>query len=145
MSGGRCISWRWVSIPGLRTDNWAHIGGLAGGFVVAYVAGTPRRTGSPLEVVWRVACGLAILLTALSFLKWYLWFSHLSNNRDMKLRTIALALALSLGLASTAALAAKKKPYKAKLVKPKKDKRFKDSKVTKVKPRKAKKMKGRVA
>ena len=65
-------------IPGLQTDNFAHIGGLAGGFVVAYVAGTPRRAGSPVEMVWRVASGLAILLTALSFLKWYLWFSHLS-------------------------------------------------------------------
>jgi rhomboid protease GluP len=65
-------------LPGLRVDNWAHIGGLAGGFVVSYMAGTPRRAGSAAEVVWRVACGLAILLTALSFLRWYLWFSSLS-------------------------------------------------------------------
>ena len=62
----------------------------------------------------------------------------------MKLRSIALALALSCGLMSTDALAAKK-PYKPKIVKPKKDKRFKDSKVSKVKPRKAKKMKGHSA
>jgi len=64
--------------PGMRTDNWAHVGGLAGGFVVAYIAGTPGRLGSVVETVWRVASGLAILLTALSFLKWYLWFSSTS-------------------------------------------------------------------
>jgi rhomboid protease GluP len=57
------------------TDNWAHVGGLAGGFAVAYVAGTPGRIGSPVEMVWRVASAIAILLTGLSFLKWYLWFA----------------------------------------------------------------------
>jgi hypothetical protein len=59
----------------------------------------------------------------------------------MMLRTLALAVALSCGLTSGTALAAKK-PYKAKTIKPKKDKRFKDSKVAKVKPRKAKKHAG---
>lgn len=54
------------------------------------------------------------------------------------LRTLALAVALTCGLTSGTALAAKK-PYKAKTIKPKKDKRFKDSKVAKVKSRKAKK------
>jgi len=56
----------------------------------------------------------------------------------MMLRTLALAVALSCGLTSGTVLAAKK-PYKAKTIKPKKDKRFKDSKVAKVKSRKAKK------
>jgi len=59
------------------------------------------------------------------------------------LRTLALAVALSFGLTSAPAFAAKKpykaKPYKAKTVKPKKDKRFKNSKAAKVKPRKARK------
>ena len=56
----------------------------------------------------------------------------------MKFRTLALALALSCGLTSTTALASKK-PYKPKVVKPKKDKRYKNSNLAKVKPRKAKK------
>ncbi|HXA49384.1 MAG TPA: hypothetical protein VNV86_03730 [Candidatus Acidoferrum sp.] len=56
----------------------------------------------------------------------------------MMLRTLALAVALSCGMISGTALAAKK-PYKANTIKPKKDKRFKDSKVAKVKSRKAKK------
>jgi hypothetical protein len=59
----------------------------------------------------------------------------------MIFRTLALAVALSLGLTSGTALAAKKtskaKVYKPKTFKPKKDKRFKDSKVSQVKPRKA--------
>jgi hypothetical protein len=54
----------------------------------------------------------------------------------MMLRTFALAVALSWSLTSGTAMAAKK-PFKAKTIKPKKDKRFKDSKAAKVKPRKA--------
>lgn len=52
----------------------------------------------------------------------------------MMLRTLALALVLSCGFLPATALA--KKTFKAKVVKPKKDKRFKDSKAVKVKPRK---------
>jgi rhomboid protease GluP len=58
-----------------RTDNWAHIGGLATGFAVAYLAGTPKLAGGAVESFWRVAAWLAILLTAYSFLKMFLWFA----------------------------------------------------------------------
>jgi len=57
----------------------------------------------------------------------------------MMLRILALAVALSCGLTSGTALAKGKYPYKAKTIKPKKDKRFKNSQVAKVKPRRAKK------
>jgi rhomboid protease GluP len=60
------------------TDNWAHIGGLAGGFVVAYLAGTPRAAGSGLETAWKAAAWVAVFLTCVSFLKWYLWFARVS-------------------------------------------------------------------
>jgi rhomboid protease GluP len=56
------------------TDNAAHIGGIAGGFGVAYIAGTPGRLRSPMEYLWKIAAGLCILITALCFLKMYLWF-----------------------------------------------------------------------
>jgi len=56
----------------------------------------------------------------------------------MNLRVLALAVALTCSFTSTPALAATK-PYKARKIKPKKDKRFKNSKVTKVKPRRARK------
>jgi len=75
---------RWVMIilvmgfvSRMRTDNWAHIGGLVTGFVVAYIGGTPRLAGGPIEIAWRVAAWLAVLLTGYSFLKMLLWFvSH---------------------------------------------------------------------
>jgi rhomboid protease GluP len=57
-----------------RTDNAAHVGGIAGGFGIAYIAGTPGRIRSPKELLWKVAAGLCILITALCFLKMYLWF-----------------------------------------------------------------------
>jgi rhomboid protease GluP len=54
-------------IPGFSVDNWAHIGGLAGGFVVGYVAGTPVRSSAPREAVWRGLATLCVLLTVYSF------------------------------------------------------------------------------
>jgi rhomboid protease GluP len=61
-------------LPGV--DMAAHVGGLAGGFGLAYITGLPRRDGSGLEVFWRAAAWICILLTVLSFLEWYLWFSR---------------------------------------------------------------------
>jgi rhomboid protease GluP len=63
-----------VIIP--QIDLAAHVGGLAGGFVIAYLAGEPRHEGSMTEKLWRVSCFCCILATAASFLKMYLWFSH---------------------------------------------------------------------
>jgi len=41
------------------TDNWAHMGGLAGGFAAAYVAGHPRLSQPRQERYWNIA-GLAM-------------------------------------------------------------------------------------
>ena len=75
---GMYIRWAiYVLVFGLLTqftDNAAHIGGLAGGFGVAYIAGTPGPIRSPKEQLWRVASWLCILITALCFLKMFLWF-----------------------------------------------------------------------
>ncbi len=60
-------------LPGI--DMAAHVGGLVGGFLAGYVAGEPRYVGSATEKAWQVAAGLCVLLTVVSFLKWYLWFS----------------------------------------------------------------------
>jgi rhomboid protease GluP len=58
-----------------RIDNAAHIGGLVGGFAVAYLAAFRGR--HPWEAtVWRIASIACVLLTALSFLKMYLWFAQ---------------------------------------------------------------------
>jgi rhomboid protease GluP len=62
-------------LPGLHIDNAAHIGGLAAGFGVAYLAGTPRIETAWTERLWRAAAGACVVMTAASFLMMYLWFS----------------------------------------------------------------------
>jgi len=49
-----------------QVDNAAHLGGLAAGFALGYVIGTPRLVGSA-EQMWKVAAGLCVLITFLSF------------------------------------------------------------------------------
>jgi rhomboid protease GluP len=75
---GMYIRWAvYVLLFGLLTqftDNAAHIGGLAGGFGVAYLAGTPGAIRSPKERLWRLISWVCILTTAFCFLKMYLWF-----------------------------------------------------------------------
>jgi rhomboid protease GluP len=63
-------------LPGFHIDNAAHIGGLAGGFGIAYLAGTPGPANSWTEKLWRIASWSCILMTVASFLKMYLWFSQ---------------------------------------------------------------------
>jgi rhomboid protease GluP len=60
-------------------DMLAHIGGLVGGFAMGWVAGERRLEGTTTEKLWRVAAGFCIVLTAVSFLKMYLWFMQLSD------------------------------------------------------------------
>jgi rhomboid protease GluP len=62
-------------LPGLHIDNAAHIGGLAAGFAVAWLAGTPRLVQDWTERLWRGAAAACVVLTAGSFLLMYLWFS----------------------------------------------------------------------
>ncbi len=50
-----------------RTDNYAHLGGLAGGFAVAYVAGTPVHSGRVAERFWQGLAVVCVLITAYSF------------------------------------------------------------------------------
>jgi len=65
-----------------RIDNAAHIGGLVAGFCLAYVAETPRATGST-ETLWRVAAWSCVIITVVSFLKMWLWYSHIPNIMDL--------------------------------------------------------------
>jgi rhomboid protease GluP len=64
-------------LPGV--DMAAHIGGLIGGFGVAYLAGTPHYEGFKLERFWKVSAVTSVLLTIICFLKWYLWFHAASQ------------------------------------------------------------------
>lgn len=70
-------------LPGLAIDNAAHVGGLAGGFGVAYLAGLPRYEGSRNELIWRLAAYACLALTAFCFFQWAMWF--LSAARRMQI------------------------------------------------------------
>ena len=61
-------------LPGFRVDNAAHIGGLAAGFAIGYLAGVPKAYPTTQDMFWRLAAGLCLLLTALSFLLMFLRF-----------------------------------------------------------------------
>jgi rhomboid protease GluP len=63
-------------LPGV--DMAAHIGGGIAGFGVAYLAGTPRYEGSPVERLWQAGALICLGLTGVCFALWYLWFSHTS-------------------------------------------------------------------
>jgi rhomboid protease GluP len=52
-------------------DNAAHLGGLAGGFVVAYLAGTPGFSEGA-ENFWRLAAGLCLAATGYAFFQMFL-------------------------------------------------------------------------
>ena len=67
-------------LPGLAIDNAAHIGGLAAGFGVAYVAGLPRYDGSGTELAWRLGAYACLALTALCFLRMFVWFMSASRQ-----------------------------------------------------------------
>ena len=60
------------------TDNAAHVGGVAGGFAIAYVAGTPRLTG-PAEGFWRIGGLAAIVLTLVAFGFMFRWMTATHN------------------------------------------------------------------
>ena len=56
-------------------DNAAHLGGLAGGFATAYLAGTPKLVENWKERMWKYlayACGL---FTVLAFVQMYFWLT----------------------------------------------------------------------
>jgi rhomboid protease GluP len=63
-------------LPFFAIDNAAHVGGLAAGFGVAYVAGLPRISTGTTEKLWRGVAIVCLGLTALSFFEMYLWFAR---------------------------------------------------------------------
>ena len=64
-------------LPMFRVDNAAHLGGLAGGFLIARVAGTPRLDQqNPVEKLWMGAAWVTAAATAYCFVRMYLSFSN---------------------------------------------------------------------
>ena len=63
-------------------DNAAHIGGIAGGFAIGYVAGTPRLIQDAREKAWNVAAGLALALTGYAFVEMFLGLIRILNAQS---------------------------------------------------------------
>ena len=59
-----------------NVDNYAHLGGLAGGFVIGYLAGTPGFSEAK-ENFWRLAAGLSLAATGWAFFE---MFMHLTST-----------------------------------------------------------------
>ena len=64
---------------GMAFDNAAHIGGLAGGFLVGWFAGTPQRTGA-VEHLWRAAGWISVAVTLVSFFYMARWLMIANAN-----------------------------------------------------------------
>lgn len=78
----RAVYMRWAIyglamglLPGI--DNWAHMGGLAGGFITAFITGTPGYSRM-VERLWKVGAAFALIITAAAFL---LMFTSLMSAR----------------------------------------------------------------
>ena len=57
-------------MPGFHIDNAAHLGGMAAGFVIAYLTGTPHYI-HPVELVWKVVASAVLLVVIYSFYRAY--------------------------------------------------------------------------
>jgi hypothetical protein len=102
-------------------DLAAHVGGLIGGFGVAYLAGRPQHPGSAIERLWQVPAGLAVTFP---FVVLVVPHGDLKQAM-MKLRTLALALTFTFGAlaeAKTKFPKTKSSVHKVRVKKPKRPK-----------------------
>jgi rhomboid protease GluP len=68
-------------MPFLRIDNAAHLGGLAGGFIVGYVAGLPGLLPHSLkERIWNWGAAAMVALTGAAFFEMYLTFRSVGQG-----------------------------------------------------------------
>ncbi len=67
-------------LPGFNTDIAAHIGGLAGGFVIGLLAGLPGLPDTPREKVWNALAAFAVLITLYAFLQDFLSFQAIARG-----------------------------------------------------------------
>jgi rhomboid protease GluP len=54
-------------MPGFSIDLGAHVGGLAAGFVVGYIADQPKLIDSTVNKMWKFAAVACVVITACSF------------------------------------------------------------------------------
>lgn len=66
-------------LPFFRVDNMAHMGGLATGFVLAWLTGTASLNRRSMEPVWTVVLGVVLLMTAYAFFSMFLFLTKTSG------------------------------------------------------------------
>ncbi len=64
-------------------DNWAHIGGFAGGFGAAYLAGTPMQSTRTRDAFFRAAAAVCVLITVYCFWQVYRNFPAIEDLRAL--------------------------------------------------------------
>jgi rhomboid protease GluP len=54
-------------MPGFNIDLGAHVGGLAAGFIVGFLADEPKLGDRPINKIWKFAAAACVVITACSF------------------------------------------------------------------------------
>jgi rhomboid protease GluP len=68
-------------IPGMRIDFTAHLGGLAGGFLLGLIMGLPKLPNSPVERLWRIVAIAVVALTVYAFVQDFRMFALLTQEQ----------------------------------------------------------------
>jgi rhomboid protease GluP len=69
-----------IGFTSSAVDNAAHVGGLAAGFGLAYLAGEPKLYESWRDTAWKIAAGVCVAATAYSFFQMYLLLTTYLNR-----------------------------------------------------------------
>ena len=85
-------------LPIFNIDTAAHLGGLAAGFALAWIMDAPRAVPRWTDTLWRIAAGVSLALTALSFAL-MLRFLSLPSRASPQLLALAAFLAAFLAAA----------------------------------------------
>ncbi|MGA7414962.1 MAG: rhomboid family intramembrane serine protease, partial [Bryobacteraceae bacterium] len=67
-------------LPGLHIDIGAHVGGLAGGFLLGLVAGLPGHPDSLRERFWQGAAVVAVAITIYAFFQDFRFYQILAQQ-----------------------------------------------------------------
>ncbi len=73
----------WGFSRGAHIDNWAHIGGFAGGFAVAWLAGDPSVVRTARESAWRIGASACVVVTVYCFWLMYRNFPSPAELRQL--------------------------------------------------------------
>lgn len=68
-------------IPGMRIDFTAHLGGLAGGFLLGLIVGLPKLPTSPIERLWRIVAIVVVAVTVFAFIQDFRMFAFLTQEQ----------------------------------------------------------------